>query len=569
MKKILTLMLIAFTLALLASCGGGDGGGELNVDFNARRDILTTDMTEEELREYLTVVYTEDDEADGREVSDYTVSCAFTEGLCTAAVSYKNETEKFTAFFFDPTKLVTEGDFLFYDGYKNQNFLLRYTGEGASLILPERDGNYVIFDEAFLDNTSLTEISLGNSVTKIGACAFSGCTALTRVSIGNKLTDICNGAFTACRALRRIDVPSLTSWCKITFNCTGETNAVDFLYKEYDGSVGSGDLIFSDVLNGNGSFVGSTNISGSSGGISGSVTIVPDSGITSGSSFVAVTVSNPYNVESLATNLVQGKESIVKNGALYLIEEDGSEKFVRELYVSNPLYFAKSLYVDGAHLTELTVPDEITIIQSNAFFGSDITKVTLHGGIKIMGRAAFALCDSLSSFSVEGVNESTCSILAKAFASCNFTHLLTEYENGLYLGNADNPYLLFVRPTDKASGDFVINPKTAVVMQDAFNHLDKSQFSSVSTGEGVRYIGANAFGSLTGVAVNIAESVKYVAARALIPVYENLTFEATDGWYYTNKDGDDSFIDFTNGRPEEKLLDQELRRTPTTFITTP
>ena len=123
---------------------------------------------------------------------------------------------------------------------------------------------------------------------------------------------------------------------------------------------------------------------------------------------MAVTISNPYNVESLATNLVQGKESIVKNGALYLIEEDGSEKFVRELYVSNPLYFAKSLYVDGAHLTELTVPDEITIIQSNAFFGSDITKVTLHDGIKIMGRAAFALCDSLSSFSVEGVNESTC-----------------------------------------------------------------------------------------------------------------------------------------------------------------
>ena len=101
MKKILTLMLIAFTLALLASCGGGDGGGELNVDFNERRDILTTDMTEEELREYLTVVYTEDGEADGREVSDYTVSCAFTEGLCTAAVSYKNETKKFTAFFFN------------------------------------------------------------------------------------------------------------------------------------------------------------------------------------------------------------------------------------------------------------------------------------------------------------------------------------------------------------------------------------------------------------------------------------------------------------------------------------
>ena len=66
--------------------------------------------------------------------------------------------------------------------------------------------------DAFYDCTSLTEVTIPGSVTKIGDHAFCGCTGLTEVIILEGVTEIGYDAFQGCSSLSSITVPeSVTS----------------------------------------------------------------------------------------------------------------------------------------------------------------------------------------------------------------------------------------------------------------------------------------------------------------------------------------------------------------------
>ena len=79
---------------------------------------------------------------------------------------------------------------------------------------------------AFSNCTSLTSVSIPNSVTSIGGGAFSSCFSLTSVSIPNSVTSIGSGAFSSCVSLTSVTIPeSITSISKATFrNCSALTS---------------------------------------------------------------------------------------------------------------------------------------------------------------------------------------------------------------------------------------------------------------------------------------------------------------------------------------------------------
>ncbi|MDR1592371.1 MAG: leucine-rich repeat domain-containing protein [Prevotellaceae bacterium] len=60
------------------------------------------------------------------------------------------------------------------------------------------------YDSPFESKTTLTSLTIGNSVTSIGDGAFYGCSGLTSVTIGNSVETIGNFAFSGCRGLTSV-----------------------------------------------------------------------------------------------------------------------------------------------------------------------------------------------------------------------------------------------------------------------------------------------------------------------------------------------------------------------------
>ena len=64
---------------------------------------------------------------------------------------------------------------------------------------------------------------------------------------------------------------------------------------------------------------------------------------------------------------------------------------------SNPLYYAKHLYMNGQEIKDLTIPNSIATINNYAFYNcSDLKTITLPGSITSIGHDAFSWCSSLT-----------------------------------------------------------------------------------------------------------------------------------------------------------------------------
>jgi len=114
----------------------------------------------------------------------------------------------------------------------------------TSVTIP--DSVTIIGSQAFSGCTSLTSIIIPNSVTSIGSSAFSGCFGLTSITIGTSVTSIGGSAFADCTALTSITIPnSVTSIGTSAFSgCIGLTSIA------IPSSVTSiGASAFSDCLN--------------------------------------------------------------------------------------------------------------------------------------------------------------------------------------------------------------------------------------------------------------------------------------------------------------------------------
>ena len=62
--------------------------------------------------------------------------------------------------------------------------------------------------QAFKGCTSLKTVTIGKKVTSIGNEAFSGCTKLSKLTIGASVTTIGNKAFYGCKALKSVTIPA-------------------------------------------------------------------------------------------------------------------------------------------------------------------------------------------------------------------------------------------------------------------------------------------------------------------------------------------------------------------------
>lgn len=114
------------------------------------------------------------------------------------------------------TKLSKDENGLLYYTDGNEKILMDYTGENASVVIPE--GVTEIYKYAFFNNTNITNVVISEGVTKIGSSSFSGCTNLTSITVPVSVTEVWGGVTSGCTALQDVYYGGTESdWGEIYF----------------------------------------------------------------------------------------------------------------------------------------------------------------------------------------------------------------------------------------------------------------------------------------------------------------------------------------------------------------
>ena len=135
-----------------------------------------------------------------------------------------------------------------------------------------------------------------------------------------------------------------------------------------------------------------------------------------------------------------------------------------------------SRYLDVIVIPETFNGKPITTIVENAFNGStNLKSITIPSSITSVGDNAFYNCNELE---------------------------YNEHDNGLYLGNAENPYLILVKAKDTTITRCAVNEKAVAICDNAFYGC--TELTSVSIPGSVKSIGSHAFqGCSSLIEVNI------------------------------------------------------------------
>jgi len=254
------------------------------------------------------------------------------------------------------------------------------------------------------------------------------------------------------------------------------------------------------------------------------------------------------NCKNLKTITISNKINLIENDAFYgcsslvgfyyngELSDYCKIKFVDDF--SNPLFYAKRLYINGEELSNLDFTDDIETIKDYAFAECySITHFSSNNKIKSIGYKAFRNCINLES---DIVLDYIQNIDDYAFSSCDkinnveigsdinefgksvFTCDLEYAKAGniYYIGNENNPYLIAIDSDFKWNGWTVPNNSCRVIAPYAFAHdrliLESGgkltpgifELSSSFFPSGLRYIGENAFSGWNIQSIHIPSSIK-------------------------------------------------------------
>ncbi len=396
------------------------------------------------------------------------------------------------------SNLIYKDNYVFYKSSDKNYQLIKYIGEETNIMLPDdiNGSSYSIGSYAFFEKNSITSVTIPNNVTNIGEYAFYNCKLLTSITIPNSVVSIGNKAFEYCYSLREVinksnlDIvvgsDSHGYVAQYAYQVINEENNSNLIYKDnyvfYKTSDTNYQLI--KYIGEEANIILPDDINGSSYSI-GSYAFYDCKLLTS--------ITIPNNVRYVSDNAFTYCTSLKKVNYIGTIDEWAQINFYGA--DSNPLYYAKHLYINDKEVTEVNLTTA-TQINSYAFLGGSFIKsITIPNNVKSIGNNAFTNCTSLKKVNYIGTIDEWAQI---NFYSADSNPL--HYAKHLYINDVEITEVNLTTATQISSYAFlgaisIMSVKTgnSVTHIGEFAFYDCSSIISITIGERVTIISDYAF----------------------------------------------------------------------------
>ena len=370
----------------------------------------------------------------------------------------------------------------FNNAYICTNCSYKCKSDGLSFELSTDNNSYVCTGLGTFDGKILIIPSVynGKPVTKIEEDAFKNATDITDVLIPDSITEVGFNAFGGCSNLTKMVLPFVGAYA----DGSGDEN-IGYIfgassYSEQGQKLPSPlkTIVLSDITTkiGDYAFYGCsslTNITIPDGMIS-----VGDYAFQGCSSLTRIYYNGDVNDWVQIDGLRGLMLCVSSNKELYINGELLTEAVIDTAaeIKSNAFYGCSSLtsvtigngvtsidwyaFSGCRLLTSITIPDSVTNIAGYAFNGcTSLTSVTIGNGVTSIGQIAFGHCTSLTSVTI---GDSVTSIEYNAFYGCTSLQF-NRYDNGLYLGNETNKYLVLIKPKTQGIKNITINNECKII----------------------------------------------------------------------------------------------------------